>query len=110
MAAPITIKKRKVAVKPKPAMSIPTDDSPDTPVDTGDADGAEAAVFVSQPRPTGGSGGASSRAMSVAAVLALIATLIFLFLLLLQWTEYNELDPMFPGPVPIGLLMACLPW
>ena len=114
MAAPITIKKRKIGVKEKSAPSAKTDDTkqPTVAVDneSGSDEEADAAVFVSQPKPTGGHGGASSTAMTVAAVVALVATLIFLFLLLLQWTEWSELRPLFPRPVQIGMILASIPW
>lgn len=111
MAVPITIKKRSVTLKAKPTVAAKPAEPEETTEAVEEEDTGDAPVFLSKPKPTGGSGGsAPSKATALAAVLALIATLIFLFIILLQWTELREVSQLLPQTMGFVTTLALNGW
>lgn len=102
MAAPITIKKRKMTVM-KPA-TAPAEGAADASADSATVsdepfpDEPSSEPFIAQP-PMPSQAKPSYTAF---AIVAAIATLLFIALLVIQWIEWTDFVPHFPRPIQTG--------
>jgi len=104
MAAPITIKKRKMTLnKPTPAPAgggeEASADADATASSEAFPDDPSSAPFIAQ-SPMAAQ--ATAPAYTVYAILAVLATLLFIALLIVQWTEWSDFSPHFPRPIQAG--------
>lgn len=108
MGAPITIKKRKVTLKPAGADASATDDAPvDSAVPAELLDGGEVdSTPFTSPIPAHLTAKHAAPSYTVYAILAIFATLFFIALLVLQWSEWTYLLPQFPHPIQTGQIVS----
>lgn len=102
MAAPITIKKRKMTVMKSAA----------APADSGAEASADAATVSDEPFPDEPSNEPfiaqppmpvqAKPSYTAFAIVATIATLLFIALLVIQWVEWSDFIPHFPRPIQTG--------
>lgn len=102
MAAPITIKKRKMtALKPTtaPADGDAAESAENAPVsDEPFTDEPSSEPFIAQPpMPI-----QEKPSYTAFAIVAVFATLLFIALLLIQWIEWSDFIPHFPRPIQTG--------
>ncbi len=100
MAAPITIKKRKMSFK----KADTADKRAEVPSD-GDASGDLDAETADSPADFGAPpvrSQAAGPSYMLVAILATVAAVCFLILVFIQWMEWTDLNTAFPRPIDIG--------
>jgi len=98
MATPITIKKRKMTLKP--AGSASQDDvsaSEDAGTDADDTLHEDVPPDFSAPPLH-----APGPSYALFAILAIVAMLLFLALVVMQWMEWTDINTIFPRPIQTG--------